>query len=1116
MNKFLSIALLVLLSSFAFGQKPQGPLTKPPAPARKPVPKPKPTPSSTPVDPTVEKAKLDEALALPSAAEKTSALRQFVDDFPGSEQKARALESLVTARAIFADEKLQTNEISEGIALFKLAVAEAPTPIPERLFNEIVSKFPANLFYRDQRNAGLEIAEAIEKKAEGNAKQLLSLATFYLGIESGSDAKRLAEAAIVIDPNSVTAYQTLGLAHRLNFDLEESAKAYSKALELDGGSVASKRSLAEMKRALGKSDEAAALYREILTANENDTTARTGLILSLFGAGKKTEAESEMTKSLEQNPKNLSLLAGAAYWYAANDSGEKAVELAQKAVELEPRYIWGHIALARGFMSQKKPVEAERVLVMARQYGNFPTLEYEIASARIMAGFYREAVEELQKSFSIKDGLIQTKLGGRVSREEKSFADLIAYERRASIFEPNAADNSENAAKLKLLFEITQKLSADAPDEADLAALTDEFVKGDDKMKLHRQIYAATLLLQKNIALPKVMELARAAVGNADAGLEVSTPAAAVMASELYESRTIAFARNELIVVPDVPRQTLSAILRGRIEELTGWTFYQQKSYPEAAVRLRRAISVLPDKSAWWRSSMWRLGAALEADGKDKEALDSYIQSYKTDRPSVYKYVVVEALYKKVHGSTDGLEAKIGPNPLPTVVAAQPAKPPETNAKLVEPKSTQTEAAVSPEKSIDAANGSEVKVEKSIEKILVPEISVKTVESSRPKVDEALTSDKQEATKTQVPETQAKAADIAQPKADNSVASEKQRDTKTEAPEVPLKIAEKVEDTPISEKQNETKTPATEAPSKAADDSPPIVETQQNEIPAQMLPVVDPVKKTELDSPAESAPVAIAPLTNDKPVEKIELVTSQPQPKTEVPVTAEPSSDAPKNLLRDPLLNAQPEPAVEPPTEKPAKAQTDLKVGHTAEKKPVVIFDDPVGEGKKAATTKDLFEPVIINVPGGLPPRSASKGSERSAKTVAETPKSESDQDSETPKKPGDDAVSSGASRVRVVDGKEIKSDTQCSLELSQENVSLINGGGSLGILVSIIGEGDFKQIVTTSSSPKDVEVKSEPEIDGISVRRFYVIKSVSPAVGLYQVTFESQCGKKEIVVRVR
>ena len=76
-------------------------------------------------------------------------------------------------------------------------------------------------------------------------------------------------------------------------------------------------------------------------------------------------------------------------------------------------------------MSQKKPVEAERVLVMARQYGNFPTLEYEIASARIMAGFYREAVEELQKSFSIKDGLIQTKLGGRVSREEKSFADLI-------------------------------------------------------------------------------------------------------------------------------------------------------------------------------------------------------------------------------------------------------------------------------------------------------------------------------------------------------------------------------------------------------------------------------------------------------------------------------------------------------------------------------------------------------------------------------------------------------------------------------------------------------------------------------------------------------------------
>ena len=267
------------------------------------------------------------------------------------------------------------------------------------------------------------------RKSRPGTRSSYSIWPAFTSASKAADAKRLAEAARSHRPNSATAYQTLGLANRLDFDLEGSANAYAKALELDPASVTAKRSLAEMKRALGKPDEAAALYRDIITANAADAAAQTGLALSLFDAGKRTEAEAEMARALEQNPKNLSLLAGAAYWYAANDAGDKAVELAQKAVEAEPRYIWGHIAIARGLMKQKRPVEAERVLVMARQYGNFPTLEYEIASARLMAGFYREAAEELQKSFSIKDGVVRGQSSADAFyREEKNFADLVAYD----------------------------------------------------------------------------------------------------------------------------------------------------------------------------------------------------------------------------------------------------------------------------------------------------------------------------------------------------------------------------------------------------------------------------------------------------------------------------------------------------------------------------------------------------------------------------------------------------------------------------------------------------------------------------------------------------------------
>ena len=103
-----------------------------------------------------------------------------------------------------------------------------------------------------------------------------------------------------------------------------------------------------------------------------------------------------------------------------------------------------------------------------------------------------------------------------------------------------------------------------------------------------------------------------------------------------------------------------------------------------------------------------------------------------------------------------------------------------------------------------------------------------------------------------------------------------------------------------------------------------------------------------------------------------------------------------------------------------------------------------------------------------------------------------------------------------MVDGKEITTDAKCSFEFSDDNISIINGGGSIGILVSILGEGDFKGVVATSSSPKDVEVKAQPEIAGIPGRRFYIIKSVSSSTGVYQVIFESGCEKKELVVKVR
>ncbi|MGQ0543152.1 MAG: tetratricopeptide repeat protein [Blastocatellia bacterium] len=877
---------------------------------KKPVAKPTPKP----VDPEAEKTAFEKAIAEGSLETKAKEIEKFLLDFPKSELGGRALESLAAARASIADNLLESGEADKAVLMFKQAVGNAPTPYPEGLFNGIISKIPANLFWRGQRTAAFEIAAIIEKNASQNTLQLLAMASFYIGVENGAEAKRIAEAALKLDENSSAAYQTLGLAHRLNFDLEESARSYAKALELDPSSDAAKRSLAEMKRATGKPEEAAALYRELLEKDSNNVPAKTGLVLSLFGMDNRTDAEAELSKTLEANPNNVILLAGASYWYAAVNDNAKAVELAEKAVALEPRYIWSHIALARGQAGQGKLVDSERTLIKARQYGNFPTLEYEIASVRLMLGLYREAAEELQKSFEARDGKVKTKLGGRIQRVEKSFPELIADERRASIFEPKSSDTPENAEKLRQLLDLHQAIANSTPDEQRAADLAGSFSDGNDKMRLHRQLYAASLLLEKKIALTKVLEITKQAVSAVDDGLAISSPTLPVMASEIYDSRANALLRDQFINVPDVPRQTLSAILRGRIEEIAGWTLYRQENYADATVRLLRAISVLPEKSAWWRSSIWKLGTALEADGKLKEALETYIAGYKTDQPSGARYLVIESLYRKVNGNTDGLEEKVGPNPAPIVAAS------------------------TPERTDDSSDVS-----------------------------------------------------------------------------------------------------ATEAKKSGTGET------------------VDTKVKTVIDPP-----------------------------------TAEP-------------LNPEQKPTSGSSTEEAVKEKTNASA-----------------DTAKQSPTKPLFDSVIINVQKD-PPKSVEETAKDGEVKVSE-PSGEQPKNSEVEKpkedthpKPADEPSNSGVVRPRVVAGKEIVLDKPaCSITMSQTNASLINNGGSMGILIGIEGEGTVKSVTARSSSPEDVEVKIEPEIGEASGKAFYVIKSISPKMGLFQVIFGGICGPKELVVTVR
>lgn len=623
------------------------------------------TPTAPPANPEDEKEEVEVTLALPPD-KRIDVLKAFIAAHPQSVAVPRANELIVVAHALLGDQKLQAGDIEGGLQQFRLAISEAPSDLPDRLFTEVIARIPSNLFMRGQRAAAVEAAQQAEALAKQNPKRLAAVAGFYLIIEDPVEAGRVAELATQAGPDSAAAHQALGTARHIALRLDEAESEYARALALDPKSASVRVALADLRRGAGKFEDALALYREQLQADPKNTLARAGLVVTLLELGKKADADQELNTALQDKDqaRNLPLLVGAAYWFLAHDDPARGLDLADKAVALEPRYSWGQIAMARALIATRRPQDAERSLRYARQFSRFPTLDYELANMLAAVGLYDDAAAELARSFSIKGGQLETMLAGRTAARAATFTELLASERRAVIFQARGADTDANAKILKALLALNTALNppeGSAPNEAELVAIAKDFTAGDDDMRVFRQLYVADKFVRKGVALSTVIDFMDQATNGVEVAL--STPAAtlAVQPDEYSDLRAKALAQGGTPRIPDAPRAALSGLLRARIEDLAGTALFKMDKAGEAVARLRRAVNAAPEGTPLWRSAMWHLGGALEATGKYDQALPYYIKSYVAGAPDAARRSVIENIYKKVNGSLDGLDDKIGP-----------------------------------------------------------------------------------------------------------------------------------------------------------------------------------------------------------------------------------------------------------------------------------------------------------------------------------------------------------------------------------------------------------------------------------------------------------------------
>ncbi len=1080
-----------------------------------------------------DKEAFEKAIALEDPFERIDALKAFIGEYGDSGLRTRAMESLASARAAAADTKLRSKDPVAAVDLFKLSVKEAPDPISDDLFSRVLVNIPINLFLLDQRDAAFEIANMLEARSSGNSKQLLRLATFYFTIKYATGARRLAEKARDIAPLDPLVYQSLGAAYRLGFDLQAAADAYAKALELDPGSVSIRQDLDDMKRATGEPAAAEALYREILEEQPEDVDASTGLVLSLFDQGRRDEAETLLVKELGRNPSNVFLLTGAANWYASNGEPDLAIENAQEAVSLDQSAVWAYIVMGRAFMKKGDPVNAERSLLSAAGFSTSPTIAYELALARAAAGYYRDAGDVLKQFFIVENGKLVTDLDGRVGVEADNFTDLVSLERKSVLFTPVNAYEPDSDAEIKALLNFETVVEKQNVTSEELESAANSFIGADDAMRTHRQLFAAAKILDAGKSPEKAAKIAQDAIGGVEQSVEIAGPAAAVMADQLFEGRKTEAAAGKLLLVPEVEKSTLVRIMRGRIEELTARSLIASGDLQGAQVRLKRAVSVLPVDSAWWRSSMWRLGTVYENLGDDQKALSSYAASYSSGDTTPEKKNLIEAVYNRLNGSLNGLDKLLATKQSEeTTVASLFVKGGSASKTPVEDKQLDGEANETPEpedaKTIGEITAVAEKPELSITETVkaaeqipdaVPETKLPedvdlTVvsEANESNLIPAESSIEQQKPASVLPDISneiEKLASEAKPAEDPEVTEVRPLDAasviiaETETadaltaktpvvgnavhkPESALRAEEEVRlAETLDQKPAEADTPvlqpipvaipgATVAISGKPIEAPPeIISVDQDPEPDAVVeettPVDQPAEKTEPDAKVVEETTPV-----DQPVEKTGLAVNKVD-ESAVPTETN-IADLP-DVLKTDVSN---EPAIENEDDVSETKPDQPSMVPAAE--PLKSADNPAIEEENAAAST------------GLP-----AAEDNSAKTFTET-----------------DLIDMGATRPRFVAANKIKpKPASCSVVVSQDSIALISNGAGFGIVVGVINYDKPYVLRASPSSPEHISITYEPEIGSMDGRAFFIVRSVSKTVGKYSVLFETPCGNKSVPVEV-
>src|SRR5262249_41125061 len=154
--------------------------------------------------------------------------------------------------------------------------------------------------------------------------------------------------------------------------------------------------------------------------------------------------------SAEEVSGDVYLQTQMAFHYLAQNKLKQAQQAVAAALLVEPRYSWARIAAAEVGLANGRYFGAERHLIAARSYANFPTLYFTLGKLYLTVEDFDGALEQFSKAFDYSpQGRFTARLGGVFDAQADNLKELLSREHQAAIFlaKPPAKDGTFKIAQ---------------------------------------------------------------------------------------------------------------------------------------------------------------------------------------------------------------------------------------------------------------------------------------------------------------------------------------------------------------------------------------------------------------------------------------------------------------------------------------------------------------------------------------------------------------------------------------------------------------------------------------------------------------------------------------------